>query len=79
MLGRLVESLRLRFAVAITLAELRFLRAWVTLKARCGMRRDVPPDLPSPSKRGVQARKKMQGPKRGPSQRVTKGKRNAID
>ena len=79
MLGRLVESLRLRFAVAITLAELRFLRAWVTLKGLCRMKRDVPPDLPSPSKRGVQARKKMQGPKRGPSLRVTKGKRNAID
>ena len=42
MLARLVGNLRLRFAVAITLAELHFLRAWVTLKGRCRMKRDAP-------------------------------------
>ena len=79
MLGRLVGNLKLRYEVAITLAELAFLRVWVMLRGRCGTKRDAPRDLPSPSKRGVQARKKMQEPKRGPSQRVTKGKRNAVD
>ena len=34
MLERLVESLRLRFEVAITRAELAFLRAWATLRGR---------------------------------------------
>lgn len=79
MLARLVENLRLLFALAITRVELAFWLAWARLKARCGMRKEDRHGLPSPSVRGARAVRKTQERKPERSQRVTnrRGKRNA--
>ncbi len=61
MLDKLVESLRLRYEVAITRAEQAFLRAWATLQARW-RKTESQPVSPSPSERGEPAPRKM--PKR---------------
>ena len=79
MLARLAGNLRLRFAVAITRAELAFWLAWARLKARCGMRKEDRHGLPSPSVRGARRVRKTPERKRERSQRVTRGKRNAAN
>lgn len=64
MLERLVGNLRLRYEVAITLAELRFLRVRDRCLALCGMRKADPPASPSPSKPGAPAPKQTRKRKR---------------